>query len=337
MLKRSLTATIVLAVTSLPTSSAQADSVGADALHDLTHMFANAALVGEPRLVDCKLSGGTVSKCFAITVKGEPVDHPTGPWCPGSIEDTNEAGGIWLENGKVYAVDGPFIERLAAFYKDPEWSLFDPATGKIRVTDTKAGCEAAARPNVDPAYNNYCVQCQLDYMGHTSERTYVLPLEPVVAVSPSDVTDLTSSGVALNGVRVDGPAPTHAILAAHTLAPFDDCGGHINLHVGYHYHAAMGCSKKVANGDGHAPAVGIAMDGYKLHARFNLNGETPADLDQCGGHETEELGYHYHVADPGKNAIISCHRGERGCSNAGSDTSCDATKTLPGRPRRLDE
>jgi len=28
-----------------------------------------------------------------------------------------------------------------------------------------------------------------------------------------------------------------AILGAYTVAPFDDCGGHVNLHVGYHYRA----------------------------------------------------------------------------------------------------
>ncbi|MBK7291398.1 MAG: hypothetical protein IPI78_14820 [Chitinophagaceae bacterium] len=35
-----------------------------------------------------------------------------------------------------------------------------------------------------------------------------------------------------------------SILAAYTLAPLDDNGGHINTHVGYHYHAATGKTKR---------------------------------------------------------------------------------------------
>lgn len=31
--------------------------------------------------------------------------------------------------------------------------------------------------------------------------------------------------VALDGVKLEGPAPVYAILGAYTIAPFDDCGG----------------------------------------------------------------------------------------------------------------
>jgi hypothetical protein len=43
-------------------------------------------------------------------------------------------------------------------------------------------------------------------------------------------------GLAFNGVVFDTPAG----VILHTLAPFDDAGGHINLAAGYHYHAATG-------------------------------------------------------------------------------------------------
>jgi hypothetical protein len=29
-----------------------------------------------------------------------------GPWCPGNISDDASKGGIWLEGGEVYDVDG---------------------------------------------------------------------------------------------------------------------------------------------------------------------------------------------------------------------------------------
>ncbi len=304
---------------------AQADTRPEDALHALTHLFSADALVGTPKIVDCTLSGGTQTQCFAITVKGAPANHKAGPWCPRTISDSAEQGGIWVENGQQYDVDGAFIQNMDKFYKDPQWLLYDPATGKVKVTDSKQACTAAARPDVDPNYNNYCVECQLDYMEHSTERTYVLPIKPVKAAKPSPIRR-EGTGVAFNGVLFDGPAPKDAILGAHTLAPFDDCGGHINLHVGYHYHAVTGCTPGVAEDDGHAPAIGLAMDGYTLHARLNADGAEPDDLDECRGHETAGLGYHYHVNEPGKNAILACHTAELGCANEGGETACDATQ-----------
>ena len=314
-------------------ASARAEVPVPSTAYELSHLFSAAAIVGQPRLVDCRLSGGTNAKCFAITVKGKPADHIIGPWCPARITDTKQAGGIWLDNGKVHDVDGPFIESLAAFYKDPKWQLYDAASGKVRVTDSKAACEAAARPDVDPAYNNYCVQCLLEYVDQSTEQTYVIPIKPVDAANVGRVA-FGGAGVALNGVRLDGPAPTDAILAAHTLAPFDDCGGHVNPHVGYHYHAAMGCSKQEPSAEGHAAVIGLALDGYRIHAAATRDSPEPADLDSCRGHTAAGLGYHYHANDPGQNAILTCHKGETGCVNAGSSTECDAAAVRLRRPPR---
>ncbi|MGH1483416.1 MAG: YHYH protein [Geminicoccales bacterium] len=314
------------------TDAARADMSGSNVLNEVKALFAEGAIVSNPEIVDCKLSGGTETQCVAITETGEPVDHQTGLWCPTNVSDSEKAGGIWLENDQVYNVDGAFIENLAIFYDDTVWRLFDPDTGKIRGTDTLDDCQAAARPNVDPAYTNYCVQCELDYMGRSTERTYVLPLKPVLNGQPNPVTGNAGTGVALNGVRLDGAAPKDAILGARTLAPFDDCGGHINLHVGYHYHAATGCSTEVLADDQHAPVIGIAMGGFKLHARLNPDGSSSDDLDACRGHVSEGLGYHYHANNPDANAILPCHAGETGCTNEGSETACDATNRPVRRP-----
>ena len=53
------------------------------------------------------------------------------------------------------------------------------------------------------------------------------------------ITAASGVGLALNGVKFDASAPVDAILSAHTLAPFDDFGGHVNPHVGYHYHVSV--------------------------------------------------------------------------------------------------
>lgn len=194
--------------------------------------FDGGSVIGVPQLVRCKLSGGTETVCYSITLKTEPSGFKPGPWCPTNISDGPEKAGIWLDKGKVFDADGKFIENLATFYDDKFWQLFNAETGKVNVTDTKEKCDAAARPDVDPDYRNYCVECQISYMAEGASMTYTMPIEPVRASRPGERVGFAGVGLAFNGVRLDGPAPVDAILDAHTLAPFDDCGGHTNLHVG---------------------------------------------------------------------------------------------------------
>lgn len=289
--------------------------------------FNKDTIVAGPSLVDCTLSGGSKAKCFSLTLKPEPAEFKIGPWCPRSVSDGADKAGIWLHDGKVHDVDGAFVRNLKTFFKDDTWQLFDPKTGKVRVTDSKQSCQAAARPDVDPKYNNYCVECQTSYLPAGTSLTYVIPLRPVEVRKPGRRVARVGVGLSFSGARLDGPAPLDAILAAHTLAPFDDCGGHVNTRVGYHIHAVTGCLKEITSIKNHAPAIAIAMDGYPIHTRVDADGKEPADLDRCRGHATDGLGYHYHVADPGKNAILGCHRGETGCSFEGGAQACNAAST----------
>lgn len=295
-------------------------------LDRIAALFDKDALVGVPKLVECTLSGGTERTCFLFTLKKAPKGIIPGPWCPRNIKDGPEQVGIWLESGQVYDVDGDFIQGLATFYDDKTWQLFDQKTGAVHVTDTKESCNGAARPDVDPRYYNHCVECQTSYLDGPMTMTYIIPVEPVRATKVEGRVNHEGAGITFSGLRLDGPAPVEAILGAHTIAPFDDCGGHVNLHAGYHIHAVTDCAGEVSTNDTiHAPLIGIAMDGYKLHAQFNRDGDEPDDLDRCRGHETPTLGYHYHAGAPGDNAILQCHTGETGCANQGADTQCDAT------------
>lgn len=331
---------LVLTMAALAGNSASADEESSTNphdtafLHNLKHQFDEGSITDGPRLVDCTLSGGTETKCFSLTVKTEPSGFSPGPWCPRNIADGPDKAGIWLDGGKVYDADGAFIEKLGAFYNDDFWQLFDPKTGAINVTDTKESCGAAARPDVDPKYRNFCVECQTSYMKEGSTLTYVIPVEPVRTPRPGRKVGFVGVGLAFSGVRLDHAAPVDAILGAHTLAPFDDCGGHVNLHVGYHLHAVTGCLKEIPSisAPNHAPMIGIAMDGYTLHSRLNRDGTEPQDLDACRGHIYGDLGYHYHVADPGKNEILGCHVAESGCVSEDGDTYCDSSVTPPRPP-----
>lgn len=278
-------------------------------------LFGGAGITVAPEPVPCVLSGGTRATCISVTVKaGADIGHAAGPWCPVNVSDGADKAGIWLEGGKVFDADGQFIKNLAAFYKDDQWQMFNPKTGQVKVTDSKEACLAAARPDVDPKYKNYCVQCLPSYVDAATETTYLIPAQPRLLDAPQRLNPRSGVGLAFNGIRFDAPAPVDAILGAHTLAPFDDCGGHVNPHAGYHYHAVTGCAPTPsAAASQHAPWIGYAMDGFKLFTRLNSDGSTPGNLDVCGGHSVADVGYHYHANEPGKNQILSCFKAEQGC------------------------
>lgn len=263
--------------------------------------------------VPCTLSNGTSTDCYQIVATGFPTDHEMGPWCPSNIADGAEKGGIWLENGQVYDVDGAFIKNMATFYKDTTWKMYD-ANGDIYTTKTKTDCANAANPNVGPEYANFCVECLPSYVTDLT-HTYLIPVTPVKLTTVTSFgqgprsSGPSQRGIAFNGVIFDAPAPTDVILGAYTLAPFDDAGGHINLNAGYHYHVATGISTQIQQNDGHAAMIGYAIDGHGLYAQLDANGIEPTDLDGCRGHYDVIRGYHYHVAAPGSNSFLDCLSG----------------------------
>ncbi len=288
------------------TSTVDTGSPPATAVVDPT-LFLVDGLATAITEVECMLSDGSTAQCYSITTNSVPSDHESGPWCPTQITDGPEAGGIWPEGGVAHDVDGAFVENLATFYDDPAWEMYN-ADGSINFTETAEECAAAARPDVDPELQNHCVQCLPEYVETDLQITFVIPKEPSLAATPQDIRG--NMGVAFNGVEFAAAAPTDAILGAYTLAPFDDCGGHINLNAGYHYHAITSdCLTEVAQDDGHAPLIGYAMDGFGIYAMLDADGEEPDDLDGCRGHTDGVRGYHYHVSGAGENMIIGCHAG----------------------------
>ena len=276
-------------------------------------LFVKESLIGEIKTEERELSDGTTALCYVIKTNTTPHDHEMGPWSPKKVTDGKDKGGIWFKDGIVYDVDGPFVANLAKLYNDPEWNVVND-DGTIRYTATKEAFEAAARPDVDPKYNNYIVDSDPSWYPDVV-TTYVIPVTPVVSEKPvrrGRGGGRGPLGVALNGVRYDPPAPVDAILRAHTIAPLDDGGGHMNPHAGYHYHAATGKTTEVAQPDGHAPLIGYALDGYAIYAHHDAEGNHAEDLDEFGGHSDETRGYHYHAGPAGGNQIIKALRGVAG-------------------------
>ncbi|MEM8939825.1 MAG: YHYH protein, partial [Bacteroidota bacterium] len=218
---------------------------------------------------------------------------------------------IWLDDGQVYDVDGAFVENLASFYSDNTWMMYD-SNGDIYTTDTEEDCGNAANPNVGEEYQNFCVECLPSYVADLTQ-TYLIPATPVKLTSAVSFgadgpqsTGPTTRGLAFNGIKYEAPAPIDAILRAYTIAPFDDAGGHINLFVGYHYHAATGVSTKILQDDGHAAMIGYAIDGHGIYELLDEDSIESTDLDACRGHYDDIRGYHYHVDEAGSNNFIDC-------------------------------
>ncbi len=276
----------------------------------LSNNFLSGGLSEPITTVSRTLSNGKTAECYKIVTKSTPTDHNMGPWCPSNISDDATKGGIWIEGGNVYDVDGAFVKNLATFYNNTTWQMYNTSSGAITKTTTQSDCQAAANPNVGAAYKNYCVECLPSYVS-TLTKTIYIPITPIKLSSPVSfgmgpgASGPSTRGIAFNGVVFDAPAPTNVILAAYTLAPFDDAGGHINIGAGYHYHAATGKTTKITQTDGHAAMIGYAMDGFGIYESLSASGTEYTDLDVSRGHYDSTRGYHYHVDKAGSNNFIN--------------------------------
>ncbi len=274
-----------------------------------TDLFFDGALAEKPTTEDCPLSDGAESTCYSLTVAGYPTDHEVGPFCPDTITDGADKGGIWFDGNAVYDLDGAFIKGLAETYDDDGWRMYDEE-GNVLVTDTKAAFEGAARPDVAAEYQNHCVEGRLAWLenGEPIETTVLIPTTPVAA--DASAAPRGNQGVTLDGVVIAPSAPVDAILGAYTIAAFDDCGGHFNPNEGYHLHGAVGCSENGEASEGDTPMFGYALDGYPVHSPFSESELAEVDLDECNGHTTEDDGYHYHANSAKENQVIACLKGQ---------------------------
>ena len=273
-------------------------------------LFANGAFTKTPKIVDCETSDGTKTSCYEITTTGTPAGREPGPFCPRTTSDGPEAGGAWFSkegSGDLVDITGEFILKLSDYYGDEKWVVYDTKTNKVRYTATKAACLGAARPDVEEQYKQNCIECQLSYLDDDFSLTYLIPVTPIPADKPGRVRTV---GIALDGAELSGPAPIGAILGSYTIAAFDDCGGHINVHQGYHYHSTTGCTDtNDKTDDGHAALIGYAVDGYGIYAMKNAKGKEEL-LDECRGTTDDIRGYHYHAASPSENMFIGCMHGK---------------------------
>lgn len=277
---------------------------------DIT-LFNEDAFTQEPEIVECKTSAGTQTSCYKLTTNGGSAGRELGHFCPRTITDDADVVGRWFSKagtGDLVDLTGEFIVSLDTYYDDANWKLYDPETGNVRYTATEAACLGAAKPNVEEQYKQNCIECELSYLDGDFSRTFLIPTTPIPANNAEQ--RLRTVGIALDGAELSGPAPIDAILGSYTIAAFDDCGGHINGHQGYHYHSSTGCTDNEVSSDGYAPLIGYASDGYGIYAMKDMAGNEAENLDECRGTSDTVRGYHYRAASPSENMIIGCHHGE---------------------------
>ena len=296
-----------------PGDSSGEETVNASTI-DITR-FTTGALTSSD-VVDCELSDGTAAQCYELVTAGiEKTDDMIGPFCPSSTTSNADGGGVWLDGDTLYEADGDFFLDLPNVYGQTyppadSWIFYDD-NGNIRVTDTLEACQAAARPDVDPEYQSYCVECSLGDLDATDlPLTFLIPVTPVAADTIGNLSG--NVGISLNGFQIAARAPVDDILGNWTIAAFDDCGGHVNPNDGYHYHAATGaegCNSAGTEADGHPALIGYAMDGYGIYGTLTDDDPEAGTLDECNGSEDETRGYHYHASSPETNEHIGCFHG----------------------------
>ncbi len=260
--------------------------------HPDVEEFADVDFVEAPAVVDCTLTDGTAASCYEFTVTYLPEGLEIGPFCPATLD---EVGGIWDWTGEeagVYRVDRAFLELL-----DSLGYTFFQEDGTVNVIT------AGGAPD---GVTHSCMALGEDA---SVTMTMLLPVEPVMAVAPSDLGTVAKVGVATDGVPIFADAPS--IQERNNMPALDVCGGHIDPGGWYHWHATATDIETVFDAADVDADCGLAQDptalfayafdGFAIYGSQDADGTVPRDLDACGGHigdtVTGETVYHYHAGE----------------------------------------
>lgn len=278
--------------TTAPAEEASSSEEAAMTVLDIS-IFDPAALVQDPAVVDCTLTNGTETECAQIVVKYLPDTLQIGPFCPDNVFD--DVGGIWEwdgDNPGTYRLNEAFFTMLT----EQGFNFYD-AGGNAYISDPAGGLIADV---------NNCLEASAD---DTVEMTAVIPLQPVMADSPTQLGTVAQVGLAIDGVPIFSDAPS--VLDRGHLPALDTCGGHIDPGGWYHWHATStdiesSFEHEGVDADCHleqdpSALFAYAFDGHPIYGSSEPDGSIPADLDACGGHigptaEFPDDIYHYHAS-----------------------------------------
>lgn len=130
------------------------------------------------------------------------------------------------------------------------------------------------------------------YFGDNSWR---IPLFPIVAKNPMSAKSNFFRGaiaLAANGVPIFNPIKNDGRTDTLLAGELDEFGGHCGRGDDYHYHIAPTHLQEAV---GAGTPIAYALDGYPIYGYTEPDGKAVKGLDAFNGHETPELGYHYHA------------------------------------------
>ncbi len=128
---------------------------------------------------------------------------------------------------------------------------------------------------------------------YVGENAWRIPLHPVVSKQPVSIRGHFLRGaiaLAANGIPIFNPQNNRGEISQE-IGELDQWGGHCGRADDYHYHAAPLHLQATL---GKALPIAFALDGYPIYGLAEPDGSAPANLDAFNGHETPNLGYHYH-------------------------------------------
>ena len=135
---------------------------------------------------------------------------------------------------------------------------------------------------------------------------FSIPKNPIFADEILMLKDVPSGpiGVCINGIPLLNSFSSDG---SYLVDGVDDCNGKADATGEYSYLGDPKCIYNDIPGE-MSPLIGYMFDGFKIYGKQCSNGKVPDDLDECGGHYTEEHGYHYHVRESEPH-IIRAFRG----------------------------
>ncbi|HBJ82807.1 MAG TPA: hypothetical protein DDZ88_02810 [Verrucomicrobiales bacterium] len=125
------------------------------------------------------------------------------------------------------------------------------------------------------------------------DNAWRIPLKPVPAKEPAMIKGRFLRGaiaLAVNGIPIFNPQNNRGEMSQE-IGELDQWGGHCGRADDYHYHAAPLHLQSVV---GKGMPIAYALDGYPIFGLTEPDGSPVSKLDECHGHETAGVGYHYH-------------------------------------------
>ena len=128
------------------------------------------------------------------------------------------------------------------------------------------------------------------------DNAWQIPLKPVPAKESAMIKGRFLRGaiaLAVNGVPIFNPQNNRGEVAQE-IGELDQWGGHCGRADDYHYHIAP---LHLQAHFGKGMPVAYALDGYPVYGLTEPDGSPVANLDECHGHESPGIGYHYHASN----------------------------------------